>query len=157
MSELFEGLAGPALVVFRGLPASGKTERAKQEVLARPPGEVVRVNRDDLRRSLCIRPNYEQPQEDRVSVAQYAMITALLRDGAVVISDDTNLNGAHVATLRAIAALHDASFHVVDDFLAVSPEECIERDRHRGPGEFVGETVIMSKWWRYLADGGRAA
>lgn len=156
MTEMFSHLAGPALILFQGLPASGKTERAKREILAVRPGRIVRVNRDDLRRSMCVKPTFDRDlrtlQEERVTVAQHAMIRALLNDDAVVIVDDTNLISAHVTILQAIAAELGADFRLVDDFLTVSPEECIERDKHRVPSEMVGETVILSMWHRFLAE-----
>lgn len=149
---MFSHLPGPALIVFQGLPASGKTDRAKREILAVRPGRIVRVNRDDLRRSMCVKPNYEQDQEERVTTAQHAMVRALLASGAVVIVDDTNLVAARVATLRAIAFEVGADYRLVDDFLQVPLATCIERDAMRNPSEVVGKDVILSMWQRFLTE-----
>lgn len=145
----------PVLVITRGLPASGKTTWAKQQVLTRQ-GLAVRVNRDDLRRMMFVRQDYSRHQESRVTVAQHAMVTELLRTGSTVICDDTNLDLARVATLRAFAAANHARFHVVDDFLRVPLAECIQRDSFRDPAEQVGEEVILSMWQRHLANPGKA-
>lgn len=152
MALLYKMLRSPTLVVFQGLPASGKTTRAKQEVLAAPSSRVVRVNRDDLRWSLCVKPDYSLEQEELITAAQYAMLTALLRQNVIVISDDTNLRGMHVATLRAIAEEAGAGFHLVNGFLTVGLDECVRRDKARPPGQFVGEEVISRMWHRFTAE-----
>jgi tRNA uridine 5-carbamoylmethylation protein Kti12 len=150
ISTQLDDLQGPALVVFRGLPASGKTTEAKRLILAAPEGHVVRVNRDDLRRSMYVTPTYGQVQEEGVTAAQHAMIEALLQRGAVVISDDTNLIDVYLQTLWDIAFVFSAKFVVVDDFLRVSPSRCVSRDGVRAPAERVGRDVILSMWQRYL-------
>lgn len=151
VESMLDDLQGPALAVFRGLPASGKTTEAKRLVLAAPEGHVVRVNRDDLRRSMYVTPTYGRVQEERVTAAQHAMIEVLLQQGAVVISDDTNLIDLYLETLRDIAFSRGAKFVVVDDFLRVPLSECLSRDEMRNPAEQVGRDVILSMWQRYVA------
>ena len=76
------------LLITRGLPASGKTTFARK---LQP--DVVRVNRDDLRRMLHGQRLFTQWAEAQVTHAQRAAVEALLRARADVIVDDTNLRG----------------------------------------------------------------
>ena len=81
------------LTITRGLPGSGKTTWARQQ------GGAVRVNRDDLRRMLHGGPIGLGWAEVQVTLAQRALIEALLRAGLNVISDDTNLRRSVVREL----------------------------------------------------------
>jgi predicted kinase len=74
------------LTITRGLPGSGKTTWARQQVGA------VRVNRDDLRRMLHGRHLGYARAEAQVTVAHRALVAALLEAGVNVICDDTNLS-----------------------------------------------------------------
>ena len=62
------------LLITRGLPASGKTTFARK---LQP--QVVRVNRDDLRRMLHGQRLFTQRAEGQVTQAQRAAVEALLR------------------------------------------------------------------------------
>ena len=112
------------LTITRGLPGSGKTTWARQQ------GGAVRVNRDDLRRMLhggAIGLGWAEVQ---VTVAQRALIDALLRAGLNVICDDTNLRASVVRELRQLAGACGADV-VVRDFTDVPLEECLRRDALR--------------------------
>jgi len=45
----------PELIACRGLPGSGKTTWARQQLAAAPLGTLMRVNRDGLRRMMHLR------------------------------------------------------------------------------------------------------
>lgn len=144
----------PTLWVTRGLPASGKTQWARERVEGRPAGEVLRLNRDDLRR-MALPAGYHQAvdaAEWRITIAQHAALRALLTAGYDVICDDTNLSGAHVRALVGIARSVGAEVEVVD-FTGVPLEECIRRDAVRPARDHVGEVVIREMHARYLAPG----
>lgn len=71
------------LSITRGLPASGKTLWARAHVDRTPAGEVVRLNRDDLR-AMCLPAHYGQPEyraEQLITQIQQAQIGALLAAG----------------------------------------------------------------------------
>lgn len=51
------------LYVMVGLPASGKTVRARRMLARAPLGTLVRLNRDDLRR-MALPTGYHRPMGD---------------------------------------------------------------------------------------------
>ncbi|MET7400435.1 AAA family ATPase [Dactylosporangium sp. NPDC005572] len=137
-----------SLTLTRGLPASGKTTWAKEQT------HLVRVNRDDLRRMMhggrvaddALRGRAER----EVTAAHHAMVEALLRAGADVVCDDTNLRGRVVREFAELAGRCSATFSV-RDFTDVPLEECLRRDALRPGDERVGEDVIRGMHLRYLA------
>ncbi|GAA3276468.1 AAA family ATPase [Dactylosporangium vinaceum] len=139
------------LTITRGLPASGKTTWAKEQP------HLTRVNRDDLRRMMHGGRVADEQQRGRaereVTVAHHAAVEALLRAGASVVCDDTNLRSRVVREFAEIAARCGAHF-TVRDFTDVPVEECIRRDAQRTGDGHVGEEAIRSMHQRYLA--GRA-
>src|SRR3954451_1022958 len=133
------------LLITRGLPASGKTTFARK---LQP--QVVRVNRDDLRRMLHGRRLFTQWAEGQVTRVQQATVEALLRARTDVIVDDTNLRAKTVREWAELAARFDASFEV-HDFTDVPLEECLRRDAGRSDDDRVGEAGIRRMHQRYLA------
>jgi predicted kinase len=133
------------LLITRGLPASGKTTFARK---LQP--RVVRVNRDDLRRMLHGQRLYTQWAEGQVTLVQRATVETLLRAGADVIVDDTNLRTRTVRDWAEIAARFGATFEV-HDFTDVPVEECIRRDAERPEQDRVGAGAIRTMHAKYLA------
>ena len=131
------------LTITRGLPASGKTTWAK----AQP--RLVRVNRDDLRRMMHGGPLGGRAEVD-VTLAQRAAVEALLRGGADVVCDDTNLRSRVVRELAEVAVRAGAAWQV-RDFTDVPVDECVRRDALREGDAHVGEEVIRGMHLRYLA------
>jgi len=140
----------PKLTITRGLPASGKSTWAREQ-LRTVALRAARVNRDDLRRTMHDGFSGAGWAERQVTVAQHAAIAALLRAGVDVICDDTNLWSRVVRDLVDLAADCHAEF-VVQDFTDVPMAVCVERDRLRSPADRVGEQVIRDMHRRYLAD-----
>lgn len=133
------------LLITRGLPASGKTTFARK---LQP--QVVRVNRDDLRRMLHGRRLFTQWAEGQITRAQRAAVEALLRAHTDVIVDDTNLRAKTVREWAELAARFHATFEV-HDFTDVPLEECLRRDAGRDEEDRVGEEGILRMHQRYLA------
>jgi predicted kinase len=130
----------PTLIITRGLPASGKTTRAREWVDTDPAGRA-RVNRDDLRRMLQGRRLGTAVQEAQVSAAQHAAVAALLVAGVNVVADDTNLPDSVVAAWAELAARCGAVL-AVWDLRNVPVEVCVARDAARVGDARVGERVI---------------
>ncbi|MGN9779559.1 phosphatase domain-containing protein [Micromonospora sp. H33] len=132
------------LIATRGLPASGKTTFARK---LQP--SVVRVNRDDLRRMLHGERLFTQRAEWQVTLVQRAQVEALLRAGADVCVDDTNLRSRTLRDWADLAARYGAEFEV-HDFTDVPLEECLRRDAARPEADRVGEAAIRRLHERYL-------
>ena len=134
------------LIITRGLPASGKTTFARE---LQP--DVVRVNRDDLRRMLHGERLFTQRAEWQVTLVQRAQVEALLRAGIDVCVDDTNLRAKTVREWAKLAARFGASFEV-HDFTDVPLAECLRRDAARPERDRVGAEAIQRMHDRYLAN-----
>lgn len=140
----------PTLIVTRGLPASGKTTWARALVASRRPGTILRINRDDLRRSMAD-PEYSAPVdaiERRISDAEWRLVRGALLDGVDVVVDATNLRAGVARRWLALAEACGASWQVED--VVADLEECIRRDAARPPVEQVGEEVLRDLHARFL-------
>lgn len=128
------------LTAMRGYPGSGKSTKARE--IAAKTGAVV-VCRDDIRKML--HDNYftgVKEREEEVTIAERAMVHAFLKNGTSVIVDATHLEPPFLRKQAKMSAQYGAKFERVD--VLASPEECIERDKHRArwAGRYVGEDVI---------------
>lgn len=141
------------LVIFRGLPASGKTTAARLWVAA-DIANRARVNRDDLRQMLHY--GYDPDAERYVRVARDRLVKALLDQGVSVACDDTNLSQKVARSLARIGRHAGATVHV-RDLSDVDVELCVLRDADRPDGVRVGEQVIRDMYSRYLAGGRKLA
>lgn len=138
------------LTVTRGLPGSGKTTWAEDQI-AGFQKTMARVNRDDLRRMLHGAGLFTHETEQQVTRAQQSSVEHLLRSGVSVIVDDTCLRARYLRAWMEMADRVGAVFEV-QDFTDVPVETCIERDSERpvGRGQ-VGADVILGMHKRYLA------
>lgn len=138
------------IIALRGVPAAGKTTWATGQVR---PNEVVRVNKDDIRRMLCPADNdkgYEwTPSLERlVCEIQDGVVMAALASGRDVIVDNTHVNPGHITQLEELEQYADGQFVEgveleIKDF-EIDLEDALERDqqrRHR-----VGEDVIRDMY-----------
>jgi predicted kinase len=141
-------MATQKLIMTKGLPGSGKSTWAEEQVLAAPPGSVVRINKDLLRTMLNVDRFKGGKTEKPVLNARDALIDLFLGQGKTVISDDTNLVPSHEIALRQFAVRRAVEF-VVKDFTDVPLEVCIERDRQRA--RTVGPKVITKMYNDFLA------
>lgn len=136
-------------VICRGLPASGKSTWAEQQVLNAEPGRAVRVNMDLIREMLHAgRFGGQRTEVLTQEVRDFLVGAAMLRGASLVISDDTNLNPKTEERLRGIAKAYDYTVEV-QDFTDVPVATCIKRDLQRPRS--VGEKVIRDMYRRYLA------
>lgn len=139
-------MSNPTITATVGLPGSGKTTWADQQVAVDITGTLVVVNRDHIRRML--RKPY--PADERlVTHIQHASIRAALAMNRSVISDDTNLNPDHLHALRFIARDHGAGFRVNTQFLQVPLDEVIRRNSQRPKLERVSDNTIRALAMRW--------
>lgn len=93
----------------KGLPRSGKSKWAKE--FRANSGNAVIISRDDLRELL--HDGKWTPRNEKTTInAQKALAAAMLKEGKVVIIDDTNLTAAHQARWEQFAREHNAGFEV---------------------------------------------
>lgn len=138
------------VTIMRGLPGSGKTTWAKQQLLVDP--DIVRVSKDDLRDMLW--GGYRENGEGLVIRMRDALIVRALQSGLHVIVDDTNLNPAHAERIRALAHRTIQNVRVnLCDLTDVSIFECIRRDALRAQvgHRSVGAEVIRDMARKWLA------
>lgn len=138
-------------IINRGLPGSGKSTLTKQEVEA-DYNNVVRVNRDDIRKMLHDGVWKGQETESVVVMMRDAMIRAAMKARkSVVISDDTNLDAYVVKHLAKIAEFFGYEV-IVRDF-DLSLKECIDRDAQREGSARVGGDVIRGMHKKHFKQG----
>ncbi|QNJ57123.1 polynucleotide kinase [Gordonia phage Rabbitrun] len=128
------------LVAMRGLPASGKTTRARQ--IAKETGAVV-VGRDFERFQMFGEWWTGKPEhEDAVTVALNAKVRALLKANQSVVVDNTHIQVRYLKDWAKVASECGATFRIED--VKTPQDVCEERDFWReGAGErFVGPEVI---------------
>jgi len=123
------------VTLLKGLPASGKSTRAR-ELVALSGGKTKRVNKDDLR--AMVDDKFSKDKEKFILSLRDAAITSALSSGYSVIVDDTNLHPKHEQHIREL--VHPIEVLVDDSFLLVPMRECIRRDALRTNP--VGKEVI---------------
>jgi predicted kinase len=131
------------MTIMRGLPASGKSTKAKELLSV---GNTVRINKDLLRTMLHF-DTFTGRNEGHTRDAARKLADWYLTNGVNVIIDDTNLNEGTVQSWKDLAKIHDAKIEYVD-CTDVSVEECIERDSQRE--KRVGKTVIQKMALQHL-------
>lgn len=136
------------LHILRGLPASGKTTFARAWVAA-DREHRARVNRDDLRMMTDEGEYVKGVTEGRVLAARDAMISALLKRGISVISDDTNLPSRTVRDLAKLAQ-HAKADWVITDLTDIPVWECSLRNSERKDKDPVPGDAITDMYNRFI-------
>jgi len=133
------------LIMMSGLPASGKSTKAKE--LIESMGNAIRVNKD-LFRTMLHFDKWTGMNESHTRAAETAVAREFLRCGINVIVDDTNLGQSHIDSWKNIAKDMDAKFERVH--LNTKFTECVIRDakRYGSPGH-VGAHVIKQMALQY--------
>ena len=141
------------IILTRGIPASGKSTWAKQEVL-KDPEHSIRINRDDLR-NMC--GKYWVPAREHYIEAckGLILISAMNFQFDTIIIDEMNLNPKESGELKGEIAMVNDAFkggqdkYVVEikDFTNVPLDVCLKRDSKRENP--IGENVIRGIFNKY--------
>lgn len=128
------------VIILRGLPGSGKTTWAKNQ-LKKYPGVYKRINKDDLRNMLDS-GSWSRDNEKMVLAVRDILILESLERGKHVIVDDTNINQKHEVRIRQLVK-RKAEVEIKEFDTPV--EECIQNDLKRMNS--VGKDVIMQMYY----------
>lgn len=131
------------VIIFKGLPASGKSTAAKK-LIDGNPGAYKRVSKDDLR-AMLDNSRWSPDNEKMILAVRDNIILEALDRGKHVIVDDTNLHEKHVIRIRELVK---GKAEVVVEFFDVGVNECIARDLKRPIS--VGEKVIRNMYNQFL-------
>lgn len=131
------------IYVLQGLPASGKSTKAKELVEADKTGHTIRLNRDLLREMMHFGV-YSKQNERHIMNAEKVLAQSLLVFDFDVVVDDTNLKQKTIDMWKDVASWMKADIEIVR--IDTPLEVCIERDSKREKP--VGEKVIrdMMNW-----------
>ena len=141
------------IILTRGLPASGKSIWAKQEVL-KDPEHSIRINRDDLRN---MSGKYWVPTREKYITACKGtiLINAINFKFDTIIIDEMNLNPKENRYLKDMISMMNDTFkdnndkYIIEikDFTNVPLDICLERDsKKENP---IGENVIRGIFNKY--------
>ena len=146
MTSSENGHTRPHLIIYRGLPGSGKSHEATMDRFFVGGGSIL--GRDDIR-FMMFGPMYKQNYNDEqfVTRVQEMLIREALRKGEHVFVDDMNLRPKYVKRFRRIAAEMNVNFRI-RDLTNVDLEVCIQRDAYRE--RTVGEDVIRDLHQRFV-------
>lgn len=141
------------VILCRGLPGSGKSTWAKQQ-MAEHPGMYKRSNKDDLR-AMLHNGHHTKNTEAFVLELRDKIIEQSLQSGFHVLVDDCNFAPFHEQRIKELVAEFNATFKPkqpvvvkIQDFTDVPIETCIANDLKRLNS--VGEQVIRKMYNQYL-------
>ena len=140
------------IILTRGIPASGKSIWAKQEVL-KDPEHSIRINRNDLRN---MSGKYWVPaRENYIKTCRNLLLnTAIYMNFNTIIIDDMNLNPRDIdyiikAVNKFNKVLKSKNQYKIEfkDFTNIPLDVCIERDsKRKNP---LGEKIIRDIFNKY--------
>jgi adenylylsulfate kinase-like enzyme len=123
--------AKPTIHLMTGLPASGKSTRAR-ELMAAADGRMRRVSLDELRKMLDDNHGDKRltyVHEETVLQVQDAAVLAAVNAGFDIVVDNTHLVSRIPNRLKRL--VNGRAVFEVHDFTDVDVEECIRRDALR--------------------------
>jgi len=132
------------IILTVGIPASGKSTWAKDEVRKNPEG-VTRINRDDLR-TMMSNYHFSDSNEKLVVSAKVFMIRQALLYGRDIIIDETNLNRRNFDDVCKLAKDMNIDCMVMEKPFFIELDEAIARDAKREGSGKVGEEVVRKFW-----------
>ncbi len=137
------------IICLRGLPASGKSSWAKEQLALDPIGRhTQRVNKDDIRIELH-NGQWSRENEKEVVATERSRVGKMVYGCIpIIIVDNTHLweDSEHIQFYRNLAELHCYEFEIKDFDTPV--HECIARDAKREKP--VGSKVIWDMYTKFV-------
>lgn len=139
------------IIIVVGLSGSGKSTWTKEFCKNNP--EWLRINRDDIRKSMLTVPLNEYHQwentakyriEKLVTEQHNQLMINALRDNWHVVLDNTHLRLSYINEYKKILLENFESFEISYQLMDVPLEICLENDKKRE--DVVGETVITEQF-----------
>jgi predicted kinase len=128
---------------MKGLPASGKTTKAKELV---DKLNYKRINNDDMRQMID-NGFHNKKNEKLINKTRDALLELYLASGNNVVVDNTHFYEPHINAIKSIAEEYGAEVEV--QFIDTPLDVCIERDKKREKS--VGAHVIRGMHSKYLS------
>lgn len=129
----------PKIILTRGLPGSGKTTWALEQVLLDP--SFKRVSKDDIRRMMDGGRSYSKADRFVVEAIRDAAIDNLLHDHYTVVVDETFSEASDMFRLMSrVLKKHLMGLDITIQDFKTPVEVCITRDAQRE--HTVGRAVI---------------
>ena len=135
------------IIMTKGLPASGKSTWAKEEMRTYPK-RYKRLNKDILRGMLDGEEWSPARERFMLGIRDYAVERSLLRDFDVIV-DDTNFVSKHWESMCRIAR-RVGDVMVVEKYFEVSLREALRRNEGRPEGEKVPEHAVKSMYSKHV-------
>lgn len=141
-------MSKPVVIIYRGLPGSGKTTQARH---FQDAWGGTLVGRDHLRDLLFGKPGQRlsSADEKRVTETQEQLIRTSLRAGEDVLVDDMNLRNRYVRRLMEIAEQEGARYEIID-LTDVDIDVCHHRNHQRPAERQVPSEVIEDLYARFI-------
>lgn len=138
------------VIITRGLSGSGKTTWSSEFVAGHP--RYVRISRDDID-FMMSKTSYSKKKEKIIFNMRNFLIYESLEAGFNIVLDETYLVPRRINQLNRelgyCALAMEKHFDVtIQDFIHVSIEQCIERDKNRF--FHVGEKFIRDYHKQYI-------
>lgn len=133
------------MIVFRGLPGCGKTQRARE--LGFPC-----VSRDDIRTMLYGKLYGEEGVDEKeVTLVQEAVVRALILAGRTVVIHDTCLKEEYLQRWGFIARFNFAAIEVIDMRDMPLPMVLARNEHRKGTRQYVSEDEILDMYDTHIA------
>jgi len=131
------------VIILVGIPGSGKSTWAKQQIIEHP--NTIRVNRDDFRLMLKNNQVVDYKVEKLINKLQRVTIIEGLKNGFNVIVDNTNLKAKYIDEIFDYSRKY-ANITILS--VETPLEECIKRDSEREKP--VGEEIIKKMHRQFI-------
>lgn len=149
ISKFENFMTSPTVTILRGIPGSGKSTWAKEQVRL-GKGKVKRINRDDLR-AMIDDSVFSRKSEGHINTIRNIVLSYYIEAGCDVIVDDTNVKTSYVKELVEFVKRLRPNSEVRVKLFNTPLETCLERNAKRTGRARVPEDIVR-KFYKSLND-----